>query len=118
MHSGDNCFNPTVCLTAFINERFANYIMAEISEDEGSAVRKSSRNIACFFAFGILSFIYDTTSIAASEDVLSGSDIPTAVVSIAISAPILALKVTAPWFPQKCSYLLKSCLVVLLLFVG
>ena len=93
--------------------------MAEISADASrSEIRESSRNIICFFVFGILSLFYDTLTITAAEDALSGSEIPTAAVSIAMAASVLGLKITAPWFLQKFSYTLKICLSVLLLFLG
>ena len=80
--------------------------------------RESPRNIACFFVLGILSLIYDEISLAAAEDVLAGSNIPTTIVIIAISVPVLGVKATVPWFLQKCSYLHKSLVVVFLLVTG
>ena len=90
----------------------------EKSADEGSNAEESSRSIACFFVLGILSLIYDEISLAAAEDVLAGSKIPTTIVIIAIAVPVLGVKITAPWFLQKCAYSLKSTLVVFLLFAG
>ncbi|PFX21404.1 battenin-like [Stylophora pistillata] len=92
--------------------------MAEKLPDEVANSRESFRNIACFFVFGIFSLSYDETSLAAAEDVLSGSNIPTTIVIIAIAVPVLGVKITAPWFLQRCSYLVKACLVVLLLLAG
>lgn len=88
------------------------------SGEETTNPRESARNIACFFILGVLSLIYDEISLAAAEDVLAGSIIPTTIVIIAISVPVLAVKATAPWFLQKCSYLHKSLVVVFLLVTG
>ena len=50
---------------------------------------------------------------------LSGSRIATTNVNAnAIALPILAVKSSAPWFLEKCSYLSKSCVVVCLLLAG
>ena len=80
--------------------------------------KESARNVACFFVLGVLSLIYDEISLAAAEDVLAGSIIPTAIVIIAIAVPVLGVKITVPWFLQKCSYFHKSCVVVSLLLTG
>ncbi|KAJ7377893.1 battenin CLN3 protein [Desmophyllum pertusum] len=92
--------------------------MMEKSAEETTRPKETPRNIACFFFLGVFSLIYDETTLAAAEDVLAGSRIPTTIVIIAIAVPVLGVKTTAPWFLQKCSYLYKSCTVVLLLLVG
>ena len=74
-----------------------------------------------FFIQNLLITVRNTTyeiSLAAAEDVLAGSIIPTTIVIIAIAVPVLGVKTTAPWFLQKCPYLHKSCVVVFLLVTG
>ena len=90
----------------------------ENTEDKSPVAKEKARNIICFFALGVLSLIYDEISLAAAEDVLSGSKIATTNVIIAIALPVLAVKISAPWFIQKCSYLYKSGIVVFLLVAG
>ena len=90
----------------------------EAQENKTAVPKEKVRNIICFFALGVLSLIYDEISLAAAEDVLSGSKIATTNVIIAIALPVLAVKTSAPWFLQKCSYLYKSCTVVLVLVAG
>jgi len=90
----------------------------DTSDDKSTVPREKARNIICFFALGVLSLVYDEISLAAAEDVLSGSKIATTNVIVAIALPVLVVKTSAPWFLQKCSYLYKSCIVVLLLLAG
>ena len=90
----------------------------ENTEDKRSVAKEKARNIICFFALGVLSLIYDEIWVTAAEDVLSGSKIATTNVIIAIALPVLAVKISAPWFIQKCSYLYKSGIVVFLLVAG
>ena len=92
--------------------------METIEEDKSTIYKEKAKNIICFFFLGIVSLIYDELNLAAAEDVLSGSRIATTNVIIAIALPILAVKSSAPWFLQKCSYLSKSCVVVCLLLTG
>lgn len=76
------------------------------------------RNILCFVAFGILSLVFDEMSLIAAQDFLAGSRIATSNVIIAIALPVLIVKIFAPWFIQKCSFLSKTILVVLLFIAG
>ena len=92
--------------------------METAEEDKSTVKKEKAKNIICFFALGILSLIYDELNLAAAEDVLSGSRIATTNVIVAIALPVLAVKSSAPWFLQKCSYLSKSCVVVCLLLAG
>ena len=92
--------------------------MDKPDEKTTSNSKENARNVACFFVLGVLSLVYDEISLAAAEDVLAGSNIPTTIVIIAIAVPVLGVKTTAPWFLQKCSYLHKSCVVVFLLVTG
>ena len=92
--------------------------MDKLEDKPTNNSKESTRNIACFFVLGVLSLIYDEISLAAAEDVLAGSIIPTTIVIIAIAVPVLGVKTTAPWFLQNCSYLHKSCVVVFLLVTG
>ena len=91
------------------------------AQTDGEASNNSSEktsNIACFFFLGVLSLIYDETSLAAAQDVLAGSKIATTAVILAIALPVLAVKTSAPWFLQNCSYLTKACISALLLLTG
>ena len=90
----------------------------DTADDKSTVPKEKARNIICFFALGVLSLVYDEISLAAAEDVLSGSKIATTNVIVAIALPVLVVKTSAPWFLQKCSYLYKSCIVVLLLLAG
>ena len=76
------------------------------------------RNIICFFLFGILSLIYDEICLIAAEDILAGSKIATTTVILSIAIPVLSVKVLAPWFFQRVSYVKKIALVVVFLIGG
>ena len=84
---------------------------------EEPAADEKPKNIVCFFCFGILSMIYDEICLIAAEDILAGSTMATTTVILSIAAPVLIIKLVAPWFLQKVSYPKKLALVVTL-FVG
>ena len=92
--------------------------MERIEEDKSTINKEKAKNIICFFVLGIVSLLYTELNLGAAEDVLSGSRIATTNVIIAIALPGLAVKSSAPWFLQKCSYLSRSCVVVCLLLAG
>lgn len=75
------------------------------------------RNIVCFFIFGVISLVYDETSLVAAQDILAGSVTATTAVILAIALPVLFVKLTAPWFMQKFSYASKVT-VILVLFIS
>ena len=79
---------------------------------------ENERNIICFFLFGILSLIYDEICLIAAEDILAGSKIATTTVILSIAIPVLSVKVIAPWFFQRVSYMNKIALVVVFLIGG
>ena len=79
---------------------------------------ENERNIICFFLLGILSLIYDEICLIAAEDILSGSKIATTTVILSIAIPVLSVKVIAPWFFQRVSYMKKIALVVVFLIGG
>ena len=79
---------------------------------------ENERNIVCFFLFGILSLIYDEICLIAAEDILAGSKIATTTVILSIAIPVLSVKVLAPWFFQRVSYVKKIALVVVFLIGG
>ena len=79
---------------------------------------ENERNIICFFVFGILSLIYDEICLIAAEDILAGSKIATTTVILSIAIPVLSVKLIAPWFFQRVSYMKKIALVVVFLIGG
>lgn len=79
--------------------------------------KEKGRNIVCFFFLGILSLIYDEICLIAAEDILAGSTVATTTVILSIAIPVLIVKLIAPWFSQRVSYL-KKILLVIVLFLG
>ena len=79
--------------------------------------QEKGKNIVCFFVFGILSLIYDEICLIAAEDILAGSTIATTTVILSIAIPVLAIKLTTPWFFQHISYF-KKILLVMAFFLG
>ena len=78
---------------------------------------EKGKNIACFFVFGILSLIYDEICLIAAEDILAGSTIATTTIILSIAIPVLTIKLIAPWFLQRISYL-KKIMLVIFFFLG
>lgn len=90
------------------------YLILSMAENE---TPEKGKNIVCFFIFGILSLIYDEICLIAAEDILAGSTIATTTVILSIAIPVLLIKLTAPWFFQRISYL-KKILLVVAFFLG
>lgn len=78
---------------------------------------EKGKNIVCFFFFGILSLIYDEICLIAAEDILAGSTVATTTVILSIAIPVLCIKLAAPWFLQRISYL-KKIIFVVVFFLG
>lgn len=78
---------------------------------------EKGKNIVCFFFFGILSLIYDEICLIAAEDILAGSTVATTTIILSIAIPVLCIKLAAPWFLQRISYL-KKIIFVVVFFLG
>ena len=96
-------------------KRLYLYLILSMTENEN---KEKGKNIVCFFSFGILSLIYDEICLIAAEDILAGSTIATTTVILSIAIPVLAIKLAAPWFFQRISYLKKILLVMAFLLGG
>lgn len=75
-------------------------------------------NILCFCVFGALSFFNQEMLYTASEDILSGRQLPTATILVCFVTPLMITKIIAPWFIQKFPYVAKVSFVVLWMTVG
>ena len=84
------------------------------------ALGKQSKilDVLCFYIFGTMTFFYQEMLFTASEDILSGRHLPTATVLVCFVAPLAAIKLIAPWFIQKISYVLKVCFIVTCMVAG
>lgn len=94
--------------------------MATHDKAKGQAVwnRETFKQIVCFFFFGLLCLVYNVIVITAAPDVLSGSSFATSSVMISESLPTFLVKLIAPWFMQKVSYLKRVVVIVLLCLTG
>lgn len=75
-------------------------------------------NILCFCVFGTLSFFNQEMLYTASEDILSGRQLPTATILVCFVTPLMITKIIAPWFIQKIPYFAKVSFVVLCMTLG
>ena len=81
-------------------------------------VGKALKSSICFFSFGVLCLLYFMLVIISAEDILAGSLFKTSTVVIASGMPVLLVKITAPWFMQKLSYLTRIIVIALLWVLG
>ena len=79
---------------------------------------KALKSSICFFSFGVLCLLYFMLVIISAEDILAGSLFETSTVVIASGMPVLLVKITAPWFMQKLSYLTRIIVIALLWVLG
>lgn len=75
-------------------------------------------NVLCFYIFGTLSFFNQEMLYTASEDILSGRELPTATVVVSFVTPLAITKIFAPWFIQKIPYAVKICFISTCMVLG
>lgn len=76
---------------------------------------ESWRNIICFFCLGVITFLHKETSLTAAQDILTGSDVPTSTFLIVTNIPLMAVKVTLPWFMQRIPYPIRIATAAIVL---
>jgi len=72
-----------------------------------------SRITLCFCVFGTFTFFNQEMLLIASQDILSGLKLPTATILICLIAPLMIIKIIAPWFIQKIPYVVRVSFVAL-----
>ena len=75
-------------------------------------------NVLCFYIFGTLSFFNQEMLYTASEDILSGRELPTATVLVSFVTPLAIIKICAPWFIQRIPYAVKICFISTCMVLG
>lgn len=95
-------------------------LFCKLSPEVGKKPSDSTNwlNILCFCVFGTLSFFNQEMLYTASEDILSGRQLPTATILVCFVTPLMITKIIAPWFIQKIPYFVKVSLVVLCMTLG
>lgn len=91
------------------------------SNEENKITKKSTEKvitIVAFFAFGFILYTVYSLLIAAAEDILKGSDIPTSAVISCIIGPYFLITFICPYFVQKIPYLPRLIAVFILYEVG
>ena len=75
-------------------------------------------NVFCFYMFGTLSFFNQEMLFTASEDILSGRNLPTATILVCFVTPLMVTKISSPWFIQRVPYAVKTCTIALSMALG
>lgn len=89
-------------------------------DENPAALKKRSNwlNVLCFYIFGMMAFFYQEMLYTASEDILSGRQLPTSTILVTFVTPLAAIKLIAPWFIQKISYVFKVCFISTCMVTG
>ncbi|KAJ7365803.1 battenin CLN3 protein [Desmophyllum pertusum] len=74
--------------------------------------------VVAFFSFGFILYSVYSLLIAAAEDILRGSDIPTSAVISCIIGPYVLITLVSPYFAQNIPYLPRVIVVFILYEVG
>ncbi|KAJ7365801.1 battenin CLN3 protein [Desmophyllum pertusum] len=74
--------------------------------------------VVAFFSFGFILYSVASLLIAAAEDILRGSDIPTSAVLSCIIGPYVLITLVSPYFAQNIPYLPRVIVVFILYEVG
>ena len=72
--------------------------------DNGTPAKDDSERVitvVAFFSFGFILYSVYSLLIAAAEDILRGSDIPTSAVISCIIGPYVLITLVSPYFVQK-----------------
>ncbi|PFX31777.1 protein btn-1-like [Stylophora pistillata] len=75
-------------------------------------------NISCFYIFGIISFFNVEMFSVAAQDILSGRDVPTAILITCYEGPLLMAKLVIPWFQEKIPYVAKMFFIASFMILG
>ena len=90
----------------------------EDHENSGKNDTERPVTIIAFFAFGFILYTVYSLLIAAAEDILKGSDIPTSAVISCIIGPYVLITLVCPYFVQKIPYLPRTIVVFILYEAG
>ena len=85
----------------------------EETDSNGSDREKTITTLA-FFAFGFILYAIDSLIIAAAQDILVGSDIPTSAALSCVVGPYTLITLVCPYFVQKIPYLVRIVVVFVL----
>ena len=85
----------------------------EDTDSNGSDREKTITTLA-FFAFGFILYAIDSLIIAAAQDILVGSDIPTSAALSCVVGPYTLITLVCPYFVQKIPYLVRIVVVFVL----
>ena len=80
--------------------------------------QEKTRNVICFFAFGVLTIVYHEVMLTAASDILAGTSIPTAAAVVAAGVPQVSVKLIMPWVLQKIPHICKVVIILALFSSG
>lgn len=90
----------------------------EVAKKSPSDSKTSWLNSLCFWLFGTLAFFNQEMLYTASEDILSGRQLPTATILVSFVTPLMITKIFAPWFIQRIPYVVKVSFIALFMTLG
>ena len=99
-------------------ETFCKFSPERGDKSTASNRQSSWLNVLCFYIFGMMAFFYQEMLYTASEDILSGRRLPTSVIIVTFVTPLAAIKLIAPWFIQRISYVVKICFIATCMVAG
>ena len=85
----------------------------EETDSNGSGREKTITTLT-FFAFGFILYAIDSLIIAAAQDIIVGSDIPTSAALSCVVGPYTLITLVCPYFVQKIPYLVRIVVVFVL----
>ena len=102
-----------------IKELLYNRRPAEVEKTPLSSDSKMNwLNTICFCVFGTFTFFNQELLLIASEDILSGRQLPTSTVLVCYVTPLMITKIVSPWFVQKIPYVAKASFITLCMILG
>lgn len=86
--------------------------------DSNGNDKEKTITTSAFFVFGFILYAVYSLLVAAAQDILAGSDIPTSAVISCIVGPYALITLVCPYFVQKITYLVRFIALFVLYEVG
>ena len=87
-------------------------------ETPASDTKSRWLNTICFYIFGFFAFFNVEMFVIGAQDILSGRNIPTAILITCFEGPLVMAKLVIPWFQQKIPYVVKMFFIASFMILG
>ena len=87
-------------------------------ETPASDTKSRWLNTFCFYIFGFFTYFSVEMFVIGTQDILSGRNIPTAILITCFEGPLVMSKLVIPWFQEKIPYVVKAFFIAFFMILG